>query len=248
MNNDLDFAEQVFQSAETFFVENNFAAAEPLLNQLILKNTARPEIFHMLGTIYYDQGKFKKAIRAFQRALEIDPGFTDSSVGLSIILNDLGRYDEGQQVFESAKLLLAKQAQAPDSALNEKFASKHEELGDLYLRHQHYDEALEQFRRAFNLSQRKKDMRLHIVDCYFAMNEDSMAIRELNELLKESPRFVPALLRLGRAFYDQKQIPEAIEQWELVMETEPTNRTAKDYLRLVQAVQVTNMNEPQIEL
>ncbi len=59
-------------SARDYFRENKYGLAEPLLNQLILKNAKSPEVFQMLGTIYYDQGKFNKAIRAFRRALEAD--------------------------------------------------------------------------------------------------------------------------------------------------------------------------------
>ena len=60
----------------------------------------------MLATIYYDKGQFSKAIKTFKRALEIDPTYTDASVGLSIILNDLGRYEEGKEVFQKAQKLL----------------------------------------------------------------------------------------------------------------------------------------------
>src|SRR5690606_8940029 len=104
---DFDAEMEMFQAAEDHFKENRYNQAEPILNQLVLKNSKRPGVYHMLGTIYYDQGKFNKAIRSFRRALEIDPGFTDSSIGLSIILNDIGRYDEGQKVFEEARAMLS---------------------------------------------------------------------------------------------------------------------------------------------
>lgn len=245
---DLEIAGQLFEEAENYFKENKYSLAEPILNQLVLRTFKRPEIFHMLGTIYYDQAKFKKAIRSFQRALEIDPGFTDSSIGLSIILNDLGRYEEGRKVFEEAQVMLSRKTISPDVALNEKFAAKHEELGDLYLRHQRFEDAIEQFQRALGLSQRKSDIRIHLADCYIGLGQAGQAIRELRELLKADSKCVPALLRLGRAYYDLKQIPEAIEQWERVIGFEPKNKTALDFLRLVQSVQVTSVNEPQMEI
>ena len=93
-------------AAREYFIANEYSLAEPLLNQCVLKNIKSPEVFHMLGTIYYDQGKFKKAIRSFKRALDIDPAFTDSSIGLSIIYNDLGQYEAGQQVFADARKIL----------------------------------------------------------------------------------------------------------------------------------------------
>ena len=86
----------------------------------------------MLATIYYDRGKFNKAIKTFKRALEIDPSYTDASVGLSIILNDLGRYEEGQEVFEVAQKVLEEKKKKNDPFIDKLIAQKHEELGDIY--------------------------------------------------------------------------------------------------------------------
>src|SRR5262249_52159681 len=109
----------MLSAARDYFRDNKYNLAEPILNQMILKNAKSAEVFHMLGTIYYDQGKFNKAIRAFRRALEIEPTFTDASVGLSIILNDIGKYDEGRQVFHEARELLARQSSLEDPYINE---------------------------------------------------------------------------------------------------------------------------------
>ena len=245
---DQETLNEMFEAADQYFRDNDYAAAEPVLNQLVLKSFKRPEVFHMLGTIYYDQGKFKKAIRAFERALEIDPSFTDSSVGLSIILNDLGRYDEGRRVFDEAKLMLAQKSKSGDAQMDERFATKHEELGDLYYRYERFEEALREFQTASRLTTRTSEMQLHIADCHFEMGDANQAIRELKAILKDNAHYIPALLRLGKAFYDMKQIPEAVEQWERVIAIEPNNTTARDYLRLVQTVQVTSLNEPHIEI
>lgn len=245
---DHETADEMFEDADRFFRENDYPAAEPILNQLVLNAYKRPEVFHMLGTIYYDQGKFKKAIRAFERALEIDPSFTDSSVGLSIILNDLGRYDEGKRVFDEAKLMLAQKSKTGDAQMDERFATKHEELGDLYYRYERFAEAIREFNNALALTTRKSEIKLHIADCHFETGDTNQAIRELKGILKDNKHYIPALLRLGKAFYDMKQIPEAVEQWERVITIEPNNSTARDYLRLVQTVRVTSMNEPMYEI
>jgi len=245
----MDFEAELFETAENHFLENQYAESEPILNQLVLKNTRRPEVFHMLGTIYHDQGKFNKALRSFKRALELDPGFTDSSIGLSIILNDLGRYDEGQKVFDEARTMLSAKAKVGDPNLNEKFATKHDELGELYLRHSYYSEALEQFQRAYQLtSLRRPEIGLSLAECYLHSNNRNQAIKELRQIVREYGHFVPARLKLGKCYYDAQQIPEAIEQWEAALKYEPHNQAAFDYLRLAQTIQVTNINSPQIDL
>lgn len=245
---DFETMEELFQTAEEHFKANEYNLAEPILNQLVLKSMKRPEVFHMLGTIYYDQGKFNKAIRSFRRALELNPGFTDSSVGLSIILNDLGRYDEGQKVFEEARAMLSLRTPDNDHRINEKFAQKHIELGDLYFQHSRHNEALEQFQKALQLMPHNLDLQLKLVDLYLAQKNTSLAIRELRTLVRENPSLVPARLKLGKAFYDSYQVPEAIEQWENALRYDPTNSIARDFLRLAQTVQVTSLNEPMVEL
>ena len=246
---DFEFENEIFEEAQKHFVENRYAEAEPLLNQLVLKNVKRPEVFHMLGTIYYDQGKFNKAIRSFKRALEIDSGFTDSSIGLSIILNDLGRYEEGQKVFDEAKTMLAVKNNSTDNSLNERIANKHDELGELYKRHQRIEEAMIEYKKAFDLTQlRRPEISLNIADCYLLLNQWSQAVRELRAVLREHEHYVPARLKLGKCYYDSQQIPEAIEQWEECLKYEPNNPVALDYIRLAQAIRVTNINSPQLNL
>lgn len=245
---DFDTVDEIFKTAEEHFKNNEYAQAESLLNQLVAKSVRKAEIFHMLGTIYYDQNKFNKAIRSFRRALEIDPSFTDSSVGLSIILNDLGRYEEGQKVFEEARTMLSFKSKDGDRYLNEKFAQKHEELGDLYMQHDRLNEAFTQFQTALELTERKLDLQMKIAEIFILQKNTSAALKELRAIVRENPEYVPARLKLGKAYYDASQVPEAIEQWESALRFEPNNTTARDFLRLAQTVQVTSLNEPQLEL
>jgi len=194
-DNSLD---DLLTSAKDYFREGRYNLAEPLLNQLLLRGSKDREIFHMLGSIYYDQGKFNKAIRSFRRALEIDPAYTDASVGLSIILNDLGRYDEGRKVFEDAKMLLA-QGGKDDPYVNEKLALKHDELGELYFRYQRYMEALDQYYKALSLSTRKPELTMKVVECHLRSGDTHRALKDLRSLILEYPGFTSARIKLNEA-------------------------------------------------
>ncbi len=223
-------------AAREYFKENKYPLAEPLLNQLILKNAKSPEVFHMLGTVYYDQGKFNKAIRAFRRALELEPTFTDASVGLSIILNDLGKYDEGRKVFEEARELLNKQSSNDDPYINEKFSIKHDELGEMYFHHGRLKEALEQYFKALNLSTRKPELTMKVVECFVRLEEVDKAVRELRSLIKEFSGFLSARVRLGKLLYDTGDISGAVAQWEAAIHRDPNHSDAQRLLRQAQAI------------
>lgn len=233
-------SDDLLATAKESFKYNKYAEAEPLLNQLILRGTKTAEIFHMLGTIYYDQGKFNKAIRAFRRALEIQPSFTDASIGLSIILNDLGRYEEGRKVFEEAQTMLDRQKTDSDPYINEKLAIKHDELGELYCRYGRTKEGLEQYYKALGLSSRKAELTMKITECFIKLEEFDKAIKELRNLVRDFPTFVTARIRLGQLFYDSGQVPEAVAQWEAVLQRESEHPEAKRLLQQAQCVEVTN--------
>ena len=153
--------EELLQLAESHFQAHKYKEAEPILKQLVLSGHKRASIFHMLGTIYYDGGKFNKALLSFRRAIEIDPTLIDASVGLSIILNDLGQYKEGKKVFAEAQQRLRRQ-QAEDPQLNQELSIKHGELGQLYFKYGRYNEAIESFRKAMELSSEQLEWKMNI--------------------------------------------------------------------------------------
>ncbi len=234
---------EIFEEAKTYFIDGNYKMAESILNQMILNHTRNLEVFQMLATIYYDRGQFNKAIRFFKRALEIDPTYTDASVGLSIILNDIGRYDEGKQVFDEAQKLLDKRKSQSDPFLDEKLASKHEELADLYFQYKRYSEALDQLLKAQKLSARKPEITMRLSECYLKMGDQQKAIRDLKNLIKEYPNFLTARMKLAHVFYDSNQLVEATELWESVLARDPHHQEAKKWIKMAQAVGVTYLNE-----
>lgn len=221
----------LFQEAKENFIEGNYKMAEAMLAQLLQTPQRNPEIHQMLGTIYYDQGKFNKAIKSFQRALELDPTYTDASVGLSIILNDIGRYDEGKKVFDDAKKLLDLRSNRPDPYIDEKIANKHEELADLYFQYKKFPEALEQLLKAQKLSSRRAEITMRISDVLVQMGNSDRAIKDLKNLVVEYPQFLPGKIKLGVILYNEGRIREAGDQWESVLMRDPQNPEAIKYLK-----------------
>ncbi len=236
----VDFNE-ILNEARERFVNGEYAVAEPLLQQILLTNNRIPEVFQMLATIYYDQGKFNKAIKTFKRALEIDPAYTDASIGLSIILNDLGRYDEGREVFQKAQHVLDEQKKNRDPYIEERLATKHIELGEMYFNYTRYEEALEQYLKAQKLSTRKAELTMKSVECFIRLGQTDRAMKELRALSQEFPQFLPARLRLGVVLYESNRIADAVEQWESILLRDPDNPEALRYLQLAQDAGVTTL-------
>lgn len=225
---------ELLETAREHFRDGNYRIAESLLNQVLLADGKNPEVFQMLATIYYDHGKFNKAIKTFRRALEVDPTYTDAAVGLSIILNDLGKYEEGRKVFVEAQAVLARKTSDGDPYIQEKLASKHDELGEMYFQYKRYDEALEQYNKALGLSTRKAELKMKVVECLSKLEDTNQAFRELRLLVQEFPQFVPARLKLGLLLFNAKKVVEAVEQWENILLRDPEHPVALRYLQMAQ--------------
>ncbi|MGZ3770635.1 MAG: tetratricopeptide repeat protein [Bdellovibrio sp.] len=234
--------DDMLSEARGYFINGNYRMAEPILNQMLLQNTRNPEVYQMLATIFYDKGQFSKAIKTFKRALEIDPTYTDASVGLSIILNDLGKYDEGKQVFFDAQAQLEKKTGKQDPFVDEKLASKHEELADLYYQYKRYNEALEQLLKAQKLSSRKAEVTMRIAEVYVQLGHTERAIKDLKTLIREYPHLIPARLKLGAIYYNSNNIAEATEQWENILIRDPQHPEALRYLKMAQAAGITSID------
>jgi tetratricopeptide (TPR) repeat protein len=234
-------SDDMLSEAREYFINGNYKMAEPILNQMLLQNTRNPEVYQMLATISYDIGQFNKAIKTFRRALEIDPTYTDASVGLSIILNDLGKYEEGRQVFLEAQERLEKRSGKQDPFVDEKLASKHEELADLYYQYKRYSEALEQLLKAQKLSTRKPEITMRIAEVYVQMGQSDRAVKDLKSLIREYPHLIPARLKLGIIFYNSNNIAEATEQWENILMRDPQHPEALRYLKMAQAAGITSI-------
>ncbi len=235
-----DYQELVSHAKESF-IEGDYRTAEPLLQQALLRNSKDPEVYQMLATLFYDKGQFNKAIKSFRKALEIDPGYTDASVGLSIILNDLGRYEEAKEVFTDAQERLNESKKQSDPFIEERITQKHTELGDLYFQIEKFEDALEQYSKARKLSNFPGNLVLKIAECYMKLHKEARAIQELQLFLREYPQNNEARMKLGVYFYQMNRVYEAVEEWEKILVRDPSNADAKHYLRIARETRLTEV-------
>lgn len=232
---------ELMKEAKESFVEGDYRTAEPLLQQAILQNNKDPEIYQMLATLFYDKGQFNKAIKAFKKALEIDPGYTDASVGLSIILNDLGRYEEAKEIYLDAQDRLNASKKQADPFIEDRIAQKHLELGDLYFQIEKFEDALEQYMKAKKLSNNPAQLILKVSECFMKLHKEHRATQELQLFLRDYPQNVEARVRLGIYMYQMNRVYEAVEEWEKVIMRDPHNADAKHYLQLARETRLTEV-------
>ncbi|RYZ85662.1 MAG: tetratricopeptide repeat protein [Proteobacteria bacterium] len=148
------------------------------------------------------------------------------------MLNDLGKYEDAKKVFEQANYSVVHRREGTVSSIDQKFAVKHLELGDLYFRYRRYDEAIEEYSKAALLNPRHLDTRIRRAKAYARKGFVSRAMQDLQALKHENPTYLPAMIQLGLLHYSQNNLIDAELEWEGVMQAQPGHREAASYLEM----------------
>lgn len=210
-----------------------FTDADLLIEEKLREAPESADAHYLLGVSHYFQGRLRQSIESLKKALVLDPRHTDSAICLSVLYNDIGKYDDAKRVFETANQSVAHKNTGDDFEVDRKFAVKHLEIADLYFRYRRYEEAIEEYRKAASLDPQTLDIRIRLAKAYAKKGFVSRAIQELGNLKAEHPRFMPARIQLGLLHYSQGNMLDADLEWESVLDLEPENREALAYIEMI---------------
>lgn len=237
---------ELVAKAKELFDKGEYKKAQTLFTEVIEINGKQTESFFYLGNIFHIKGDIGKAVKAFSKVLELDPGHTDAAISLSVLYNDIGRYDQAKAIFDRANEKVKKknagQGNFDDPHINKKFSMKHYELADLYFSYNRYDEALFEYNKASALDPSNMDVRIKIAKVYAKKGFMSKAFEELTKLKNEFPGFLPAKIALGLLYYANGNVLEAQTQWQHVLAKDPLHQEASMYLKLSKTATETNLD------
>lgn len=222
--------DDLLKLAKEDIARSRISSAEKTLEQAILMNNNVAEAFYLLGQVYSKSGKFKKSILALRKALNLDPFLTDAAIALSSLYNDVGKYREGAQVFNTAKKRLERTPPGYDPRINEKLAKKHYELGLLYMQFERFLEANHEFTKAFNLQPTKVDSAVQMAKCLSKSGDRAAAIALLKKTLEGHPKSVESKIQLGILYHTMRRLSDAHREWQEALALEPENKSAQMYL------------------
>jgi tetratricopeptide (TPR) repeat protein len=225
------------QEIQRLLGARDFQRADALIAEQLKEQPESADALYFRGVSLYFQGQIGQTIEWLKKALAANPQHTDAAVCLSVLLNDIGKYDQAKQVFEQANQSIASQRSSTKTSsmqleVDRKFAAKHFELADLYLRYRRYDEAIEEFGKAALLDPSSIETRIRRSKAYAKKGFLTRAIQELQQLKREFPRSAVARIQLGLLHYSQGNVLDAELEWEGVLDVEPQNREALGYLEM----------------
>jgi tetratricopeptide (TPR) repeat protein len=218
----------------------DYHRAEKLIREKLARDPKSADGHYLMGVLSYFQGNVGPTIASLRKALEFDPRHTDAAICLSVLLNDLGKYDDAKKVFDQANQSVVHRKEGVVSGVDQKFAVKHLELGDLYFRYRRYDESIEEYSKAALLNPTHFETRIRRAKAYARKGFVSRALQDLQALKHEHPEYIPARIHLGLLHYSQGNLIDAEIEWEDVLRAQPSHPEAEAYLGMVRRSRANN--------
>ena len=211
----------------------DYGRAESLLREKLAREPNSPDGHYLMGVLNYFRGSVGPTIASLKRALELDPRHTDAAICLSVLLNDLGKYDDAKKIFDQAHQSVVHRREGVVSGVDQKFAVKHLELGDLYFRYRRYDESIEEYSKAALLNPTHFETRIRRAKAYARKGFVSRALQDLQALKHDHPDYLPSRIHLGLLHYSQGNLIDAELEWEDVLRRQPEHPEAVAYLTMI---------------
>ncbi|MGB9735216.1 MAG: tetratricopeptide repeat protein [bacterium] len=231
---DIDSKEH-YKLGKEFFLKNKYDIALEHLEAFEQKNKNYADVYNMLGVIYHLGGRIKDAIRSFEKALKINPGYMEAATNLAITYNDIGQYEKANNVLNKAKGSSRSKSikEMEDKLIKSKLANLHAQIADLYVEIGGYDNAIEEYQKALDLQPTFVDIKTKLAIAYREKGMLAQAIKELEEAKFINADYIPARVNLGILYYLMRRLDDAIAEWESVLKYDPKNSIANMYLNIV---------------
>jgi tetratricopeptide (TPR) repeat protein len=233
-----------FEAAKKFLKENDYDNALSEIEKLLEKHEGFADVHNMKGLILYGLGRRNEATEAFDKALQINPAYSEASLNLVVVYNELGEVHKAQSVYELAKKAVNSKVVAGrenylDPYVSGRLANMHAELGAIYKDIGMLDKAVYEFKSALEMKPGLVDVLTQLGIVYRDAKDFSMSIRMLEEALVYNPKFTSARLQLGLTHYTMGSPARAKAEWKKVTRKDPHNKMANMYLNFLRSKEET---------
>ncbi|MBX3207339.1 MAG: tetratricopeptide repeat protein [Labilithrix sp.] len=223
------------------YAKREFEKAEQMLRMVLEEEDRYADVHDMLGVIAHSRGNFLVAERHFERALEINPAYTEAALNLAVTYNDRGKYEKAREVYSRIKVGPSGTAQGLDPFARGKIANMHADLAQAYHDAGLVREAIGEYEKAVGLCPQFADLQTKLGALLREINDLPSARTHYEAALQAKPNYVPARLQLGVILLAAGESSAAEEHWRHVISLEPDNSQAKMYLRMLER---TRMSKP----
>jgi tetratricopeptide (TPR) repeat protein len=227
-----DHVRQLLLLGREHYHRGEYEKAEYLLRQVIAKSDRHADVHHMLGVIAHNAGDFMRAEVHFEKAVFLNPNYTEAQLNLMVTYNDLGKYDAARRIYAQVR---ARTVTAElDPFIKGKLANMHAELSQAYTDVGMAPEAIRELDKAVALCPHFADLQTRLGVLYRDTGDLLRATQCFLAAKQANSRYVPGRLALGTLLLGSGEMEGARREFEAVLEVEPDNRLAHTYMRLTQ--------------
>ncbi len=228
------------------YERREYDRAERMLRQVLEITDRYADVFNMLAVICHDRGDFTAAEGFFERAVAQNPNYTEALLNLAVTYNDLGKYEAARQVYARVREPDRTQAGGLSPFVRGKLANMHADLAQAYADAGSRAEAIEQLRKAVDLCPTYADLQTKLGTLYRDDGNLEQARRCYESACTQNPRFPPARVLLGVTLLSLGAVDEAAAEWREALAIDPENRSARMYLRMVEAQRSVRPGKPTV--
>jgi tetratricopeptide (TPR) repeat protein len=227
-----------------YYQKREFDKAEPVLRQVLETAERLADVHDMLGVICHSRGNFAQAEYHFERALAINPSYTEAALNLAVTYNDRGKYEAARHVYSRIRGAASENAHDLDPFARGKIANMHAEVAQAYADAGLVREAIGEYEKAVRLCPQFADLRTKLGTLLREVSDLTRAREQYEEAIRARPSYVPARVLLGVTLLSLGQAEAAAEEWRKALEVEPDNVPARMYLRISTAERGLDASPP----
>ncbi len=216
------------------YENREYDKAEAYLLKVAAVEAGFADVMNMLGVIYHDKGQVAFAQEYFEKALRINPRYTEAALNLAVTYNEQGRYSQAKQIHAHVTNLRSDKKKEIEPFAKGKLANMHADLGRAYAELQMLGRAVEQYRNALDLCPDFVDIRTRLGQILRDAGDLESACEEFEKVKVQRPSYLPARISLGVTYFALDDRELAKNEWNAVLELDPENKTAGMYLRMVE--------------
>jgi tetratricopeptide (TPR) repeat protein len=229
-----DHLKQLLLLGREHYQKREYDKAEYLLKQVVAQTDRFADVFDMLGVIAHSQGDFSQAERHFEKAVRLNPNYTEAQLNLMVTYNDLGKYDAARELYARIRAR-GGPGGIGDPFAKGKIANMHAELSQAYSDAGMASEAVAELERAVALCPSFADLRTRLAVLYRDSGRTDRAREQLEHARSANPNYAQARVLLGVMMLSAGELEPAENEFQTVLARDPDNKGAQMYLKLVRS-------------